>query len=253
MSEMNNILVCMKECIIITAYIEGNIREIIDVRADGSLDGSLIICADAGYEKALAEGIRPDIIMGDFDSMDGALPDDIETFTFPARKDYTDTGLALKYALDNGYERVTVIGGIGGRLDHTIANIQDIVSFSQKGLRIIMRDSRNQLSVLDSGNYMIFPDGQIVSDQFSSFGFSSDELFDVDHEGRTAKAKRDMAANISLFAYSSEAVVSISGVGYPISHHMLTNTYPLGVSNEFTADYATLTIHEGIVLLLLCS
>lgn len=241
-----------KNCIIITAYIEGSLSELLDT---SSLEDAFIICADAGYDAAKAAGVKPDLILGDFDSMRGSLPDDpdVKIVTFPSRKDYTDTGLALKTALDSGCIDVTIIGGIGGRLDHTIANIQDIVSFSQKGLRIIMRDSRNQLSVLDSGNYMIFPDGQIVSDQFSSFGFSSDELFDVDHEGRTAKAKRDIAANISLFAYSSEAVVSISGVGYPISHHMLTNTYPLGVSNEFTADYATLTIHEGIVLLLLCS
>ena len=242
----------MKECIIITAYIEGSVAEILAkkktfsdkffrlnepdaVNNTDTLDeGCFIICADAGYDRALREGIRPDIIMGDFDSLTGSLPQDIETFTFPSRKDYTDTGLALKYALDNGYRKVTIIGGIGGRMDHTISNIQDIVGFCAKGLDITMMDARNYFTVLGPGSYIISSD-QADKDNFCDISDAgcSDSYF-------------------SVFAYTEKAVISESGSSYPLDHHTITNTYPLGVSNKVSADNACLTVHEGIVLFLMC-
>lgn len=210
------ILICMKDCIIVTGYIEGKIRNIID---GDIISGSFVIAADAGYDKITDEGIRPDLIMGDFDSLKGSLPDDIEIISFPSHKDYTDTGLALKYALDHGFERVHIIGGIGGRLDHTISNIQDIAGFHSKGLDIIMEDERNLFRILGKGEYSI---------------------------PRTDR-------KLSFFAYGSQATISIKGVEYPLDHHTLTNTYPLGVSNEFTSEYADMTVHDGTVLMLLCS
>ena len=155
-THVENILIDMKECIIITAYIEGSVAEILTkkktlsnslcrlneqdakINAETVCDDYFIICADAGYDRALNEGIRPDIIMGDFDSLDGTLPQDIETFTFPSRKDYTDTGLALKYALDNGYKKVTIIGGIGGRLDSTNGYSYDPTSRFLCGFKRVM-------------------------------------------------------------------------------------------------------------------
>ena len=205
----------MKDCIIITGYIEGKIRNII---GSDLIDSSFVIAADAGYDKAAAESIRPDLIMGDFDSLDGSLPGDIERITFPSHKDYTDTGLALKYALDQGFKKVHIIGGIGGRLDHTISNIQDIAGFFAKGLDITMQDERNLIRILGTGDYSI---------------------------PRTDR-------KLSFFAYGRDAEISIRGVEYPLDHHTLTNTYPLGVSNEFTSEFAAMTVHQGMVLMLLC-
>ena len=205
----------MKDCIIITGYIEGKIRNIID---PDLIDRSFVIAADAGYDKAASESIQPDLIMGDFDSLDGILPGDIEIITFPSHKDYTDTGLALKYALDQGFKTVHIIGGIGGRLDHTISNIQDIAGFFAKGLDITMKDERNLIRILRKGEYTI---------------------------PRTDR-------KLSFFAYGQDAEISIGGVEYPLVHHILTNTYPLGVSNEFLSESAEITVHEGMVLMLLC-
>ena len=206
----------MDTCLIITAYIEGIIRDFV---SPSELASSFVICADAGYDNALREDIRPDIIMGDFDSLNGSLPDDIPTFTFPSRKDYTDTGLALKYALDHGFTNVIIAGGIGGRLDHTLSNIQDIAGFTEKGLAITMKDDGNLFTILTEGEHHISA-----------------------QEGR----------HLSVFAYTKETCVSISGVSYPLSCHTLTNTYPLGVSNEFTEKAAVLTVHSGMVMLMLC-
>ena len=251
-THVENILIDMKECIIITAYIEGSVAEILTKKKTLSdslcrlneqgaknntetvSDDYFIICADAGYDRALNEGIRPDIIMGDFDSLDGTLPQDIETFTFPSRKDYTDTGLALKYALDNGYKKVTIIGGIGGRLDHTISNIQDIVGFYAKGLDITMMDARNTFTVLGPGSYMI-----------------SNDKADKENTGISSEAG-DPDSYFSVFAYTENAVISETGSSYPLDHHTITNTYPLGVSNKISGNKACLTVHEGVVLFLMC-
>ena len=91
---LDNILKRMRECIIITAYIEGSIRDILEKdgsavkrardRADNRIANAFVICADAGYDKARQESIRPDILMGDFDSLETELPGDIKTITFPA-------------------------------------------------------------------------------------------------------------------------------------------------------------------------
>lgn len=205
-----------KTCLIITAYIEGTIRDILD---PAEIDGSFVICADAGYARAVSENIRPDLIMGDFDSLSIDLPDDIPTVTFPSRKDYTDTGLALKYALDHGYTQVIISGGIGGRLDHTLSNIQDIAGFTEKGLDITMKDDKNIFTVLKEGEHHIPAQGD---------------------------------SHLSVFAYTEEACVSISGVSYPLDRHTLTTTYPLGVSNEFTDKEAVLTVHSGTVMMMLC-
>ena len=72
-------------------------------------EGAFIICADSGYDKALQAGIKPNLILGDFDSLENPLPDNIETMRSPAHKDDTDTMLAVRTALDRGYDDITLI------------------------------------------------------------------------------------------------------------------------------------------------
>ena len=85
--------------------------------------GSFVICADGGYRNAQQMGVSPDLLMGDFDS--APLPDlpGVPVETFPEEKDDTDTMLAVKYAVREGFGRITILCGTGGRLDHTIANL----------------------------------------------------------------------------------------------------------------------------------
>ena len=86
-------------------------------------NGAFVIAADAGIEKLNKAGIVPDLIIGDFDSL-GARPSGENVRIFPVEKDDTDTMLCLKHAIGQGANDVTILGGIGGRLDHTFANIQ---------------------------------------------------------------------------------------------------------------------------------
>lgn len=199
--------------IIIPGFIEGKIRNIID---DETLGAAFIICADSGYDRAKSESIVPDMIVGDFDSSETVLPEDIPVVTVPSHKDETDFELACSIAMENGAKEVLIPGGFGGRIDHTIGNIQNAAGFFEKGVTITMRDERNSLRVMKEGTLVI--------------------------------PRED--AYLSLLAYSGPAVISISGVEYPLERHRITPLHPLGVSNEFTADEAVVTVHEGTILVM---
>lgn len=99
------------------------IRELIQPRAD-----DLVICADGGGAHAIALGLRPHLLLGDFDS----LPPDLQAQLaalgagveqVPVEKDQTDTHLAVAAALARGATELVLAGGIGSRLDHTLANV----------------------------------------------------------------------------------------------------------------------------------
>lgn len=205
-----------KKAVIIPSYIEGKIRNIFD---DDTLENSTVICADAGFEKAAAEGITPDIIVGDFDSSAADdLPDGIPVIRVPSHKDETDFELALSTAVDMGADTVFIAGGFGGRIDHTLGNIQNIAGFLEKGIKVTMKDEQNRLFAMKKGSIVI------------------------------PKAER---CYLSLLAYTETAVISVSGVEYPLDHHTISIMHPLGVSNEFTSDAAELTVHEGMILVMI--
>ena len=87
--------------------------------------GDLILAADGGYRHCQAAGLRPDLLLGDLDSLE-TPPQALPVQTFPAEKDDTDTMLAVKYALAQGCTTVHLYGCTGGRLDHTLANLQTL-------------------------------------------------------------------------------------------------------------------------------
>lgn len=203
----------------IPAYIEGKIRNIV---TEEELATSLIICADAGYEKASAENIVPDIIVGDLDSMDKgsfAPPEGVKMITANWHKDETDFELALTTAMGEGCTEVLVAGGFGGRIDHTLGNIQNMVDFYRRGLPVTMKDERNMLTVLENGSVRI-------------------------------PAEKGM--NLSILAFTENAVVTALGVEWPLEDYHMRSDRPLGVSNFVTADHAEVTVKSGTVLIMLC-
>ena len=131
-------------------------------------------------------------------------------------KDDTDTMSAVRYALDNGAKEITLAGGIGGRLDHTIANIQTlsfIVSHNAVG-RLI--DENNEIIGLASGEY---------------------------------EFNRRKGYSLSVFSMSDEVTgLCEKGVKYPLNNAVLTNKFPLGVSNEIIKDSAFISFKSGIAL-----
>lgn len=216
-----------KRCVIISALIEGYGAWI-----EKEAKGAFVMCADGGYAFAKELGIKADLLIGDFDSYDGEMPsaDEIEIIRVSSIKDDTDTGLCLKEALDRGYTDITMIGGIGGRLSHTIANIQSMAAVAKKTKKVVMADGLRRLTVLHG------PATMTVS-------------ADADFPERLEENEKKHF--LSLFAAGGECTgVSINGVFYPLDDAVLTSDYPLGVSNELTAPEATISVKKGTLVVI---
>jgi thiamine pyrophosphokinase len=218
----------MKRCVIITSYIEGDLDEIYIPEP-----GDTVICADNGYLAAVSAGIVPDLLIGDYDSLQTDLPGDIRHLTFPVHKDYTDTGLCLDWAHSGGYKNVSVIGGLGGRLDHTLANLQDLIGFSKRGLHVEMYDRINYVTVLEGP-----AETTLRAD-----------ILRREKNGDPPVLLGEDGPRLGLFAFS-EAVSGIfsSGVEYPLSDAVLRYDFPLGSGNPFTEDEVHIRIEHGSLL-----
>ena len=106
-------------------------------RGFAPVPGDLVLAADGGYRALCSLGYTPDLLLGDFDSLgDLPLPPDLPVLRFPARKDDTDTGLALRHGLDRGYRDFALYGCAGGRVDHLLANLQSMARISRLGAAI---------------------------------------------------------------------------------------------------------------------
>lgn len=176
----------------------------------------MIICADRGYKYVKQLGIAPHIIVGDFDSYDSDLPDEIEIHRSVPEKDDTDTMLALKLAIERGADNVKIYGALGGRFDHTVANIQTLKYASEHGCNAEICDSDNIIMLQEN-----------VEREYTAM------------EGWY----------FSVFAYSPEIhIARLSGVKYPLEKVVIKNTFPLGVSNEIIAEKAILSIENGTAL-----
>ncbi len=201
--------------LIITSYIDSPLP-LNDIA--GSCD--YIICTDGGMSIAKKYGIAPNLLLGDFDSFKGELPTDTEVLHFSPEKDHTDLELAVMEALSRGAYEIEIAGGIGGRLDHTVANIQILMNYSKR-CPITMRDGRNHCTVLHGPC----------------------DTFEIEPEDNSY---------LSIFSLTDCCTgVCISGVRYPLSDHTVTSIYPLGVSNEFRDDKATLSLEDGSMLIVI--
>lgn len=200
-------------CIILCSFIEGCIKSII---TPGPRD--FLLCADGGYNLAMAEGLVPNLVIGDLDSV---RPGEIlcDVMQLPREKDDTDLMAAIKYALNEQFENIVIVGGLGGRLDHTIASLQALAYGLDHGKRILLKDGFSQVCLI---------------------------------ENESLRIARQEGMYLSVFAFSDVCTgVSESGVKYPLSGHTLRSSFPLGVSNEFAAEEALVGVESGRLLVVL--
>lgn len=179
--------------------------------------GDLVIAADGGYDKLKALGIKPDLLLGDFDSIEaGAAETDAEQLRYPVEKDDTDMLLAVKTGFERGYEVFVIYGGVGGRLDHTLANVQTLAYIARRGGR-----------------------GYLMGNGFVITALYNDELL-------LSASKR---GNISVFAHGGDARgVTLEGLKYPLKNAVLSCDVPLGVSNSFTGVPSRVSVEDGVVI-----
>lgn len=181
-------------------------------------DEAFILCADSGLHLAERLNCKPDLVLGDFDSL-GAVPEHLPHMTVPVEKDDTDTMLAVRVALEKGFRDIRIYGAFGGRLDHTLANLQTLEYLRQQGADGFLAGVSDCARMLCGGE--------------------------------TLHLKKRPDWSLSLFAWSERCEdVNAAGVYYPLAHGTLTRSFPLGVSNHITAAEAGISCGSGMLLVM---
>lgn len=117
-----------------------------------------IIVADGGARLLKKYKLKADLLLGDLDSIgDEALNYvknmDIEVKKYPAKKDFTDTELALSFLVEEGYEDIIILGALGTRLDHELANLLNLKKLYKSGIRAKIEDDNNEVIYVEEGSY----------------------------------------------------------------------------------------------------
>ncbi len=177
----------------------------------------LVIAADQGLYHMERQGIRPDLIVGDFDSL-GRMPEGANVVRHPVEKDDTDMLLAVKEGLARGCRTFVIYGGLGGRLDHTYANLQTLIFLAERGAVGYLVGDGTAASAIRNGA-MAFP--------------------------------ADLTGGVSVFCPDGRAEgVALRGLYYPLEDAALTSGFPLGVSNHFTGRPAAVSVERGTLLVM---
>lgn len=151
-------------------------------------NNDFVICADGGLRHAQRLGIVPDMVIGDLDSGVEKYPDSIQHKIYPSEKDKTDTNLCLDYIIENGYDEVVILGGLGGRLDHEFSNYCLLLYGLENGVRVRLINGQNEIWVEDRP-FTIYPsDMKYIS--FFPFGGNVN--------GFTVKGLKYETENVSL-------------------------------------------------------
>lgn len=194
---------------------------------DGIEKSDFIIACDKGYKYALRSKIKPDLIVGDFDSCDvlskidfnyNNISNNSKIIKLNKEKDETDTMFAVKYAVEHGFDEIFFYCFLGGRFDHIIANIQ-AASYAMKKI--------NHCKVFDEKNEIHFiRDYKMVIPKRKNY-------------------------SLSLFSLSDCCTgVSINNVKYPLNNAILNNCFPIGISNEWIND-AEISVSSGILMIVI--
>lgn len=182
------------------------------------IPGDYVIAADRGFDSLIAYGVRPDLAVGDFDSL-GHRPNHPNVIQLPVEKDDTDMVFALRKGLELGYRRFVLLGGVGGRLEHTLGNLQLLDWLTLHGAQGFLAGEKTVATCIRNGMRVTFPP--------SKTGY------------------------LSVFCNSGSAEnVTLEGLKYPLLQHTLTNDFPLGVSNQFLGERAQVSVERGSLLLL---
>ncbi len=194
-------------------------------------DYAFITAADAGVGAALSLGIRPDAVIGDFDTYGrddlddfiGSSGPDVQSELYSPVKDETDTELAFRALKERGFKSADVLGATGGRKDHELANIFLMRKMLLEGVSLTFYDENNKLSVLDSKikNTKTFEKGSLYG-KYVSFIPLTEEVKGI----------------------------TLTGFRYPLNKKDISVLSEPGlmVSNEIEAEKGVITFRDGALL-----
>lgn len=209
-------------CLIITG---GTIQSEFAIKYIKEKMWDYIVCADAGMKFCHEAGITPNLILGDFDSVDEESYEYFKTVCpermerFPTHKDETDTELALLRAIEAGADAITMIGATGTRLDHVMGNIQMLK---------LALDREVSCQIVDAHNRIRMVQGEAVLEKADQFG-----------------------TYVSLLPFTPEVRgITLKGFAYEVEDFTLVSGIARGVSNELETETATITCKDGILLVI---
>ena len=178
----------------------------------------LVIAADGGLDAALSRGLTPDLCIGDFDSAAAAPPPGSEVIRLPREKDETDSAAAAEEALRRGCGRLLFYGMLGGRPDHSFANLSLLAALSARTEDVRMYGLGYEITAVTNGAY---------------------------------RAPAREKGTVSVFSFSDESEgVTIRGLYYPLENARLTNGTALGISNECTGSPFGISVRKGTLLIM---
>lgn len=178
-------------------------------------DNCYVIAVDAGYEYLTQSGIKPDLVVGDFDSLN-YVPTNEQIIQLPKAKDDTDSLFAIKAGILEGCKEFHIYCGTGGRFEHTFSNIQCLSYIAENNLKGILYDGKYIMTAIHN-----------------------DELKISNGKGY-----------VSVFSLTTESVgVNLEGLKYPLIDYTMSNNYPIGVNNEFTGKDAKIKVANGTLLI----
>lgn len=204
----------MKQCVVIGAAPPEDFSDI------GEIDWNhaFVICADGGLDTARKNGIRPNLLIGDFDSLKEPLPEKVETIRLKVEKNDTDMVAAVRVGLSRGYRSFALLGALGGRPDHSFANFCVLQMLAEQGCRAFLAGRSCRVFLLTGGRLIL-----------------------SGMKGHT----------VSVFPFGSySCTVSYEGLKYPLIRARLVSSFPLGVSNRIINDTARIILHEGNALIM---
>ena len=217
-----------RTCLIVTSRVDGAEQLNIDLSAYDA-----VICADRGLQVAEALDLLGDVpvyLIGDYDS--GTPPTEAEQaaasglVVLPTVKDMTDSEAAIDLAVSRGYDVIHVLGGLGGRFDHSMGNLGMLAKYVEdpRVKELWFEDGQNRVFMKMPGTFRVPARGP--ENRFDYFG---------------------------LIAYSGAVEgLTITGAKYPLAGHTLTPDTTLGVSNEVAKDapFAEVSHTKGHLLVI---
>lgn len=226
-------------------------------RGFAPVPGDLVLAADGGYRALYSLGYTPDLLLGDFDSLgDLPLPPDLPVLRFPARKDDTDTGLALRHGLDRGFRDFALYGCAGGRVDHLLANLQSMARVSRLGATIRLAAPEYDAWALTGPAPDTSASSTPAPDALAPHASASHASGPAPHalDGPAATLTlpdRPGGTLVSVFCHGDRAEgVTLTGLSYPLDGADLTGDFPLGVSNRrLEGQPATVSVRRGTLLI----
>jgi thiamine pyrophosphokinase len=180
-----------------------------------------VICADGGARHARKMNAIPDVLLGDFDSISDEdyafFKSRADIKVYPIEKDKTDSEIAVDLALEKGCGEIIILGGLGTRLDHSIANIFLLKKIHDAGARGMLADEKTRVF------------------------FVSERI----------RLEREEGFKISIIPIGGEARgITTTGLYYPLADEDIDYGSTRGLSNEFVADTAEITVGEGTILVI---